>query len=242
MANLRLTDLILNGRWPGAINPHKGIPTDGWDNTVDNFKTTSATDVPPIPLGEKRMIYTDNSEAPGWYTMMYLQYNDYSSLDVSGDFSDGNMYCAHIDTTHCVNVGAESRSSYAVVSRCYTAVNCEVTEGAPLAIPCATIDADSSVSLSSGDPASNGFGDAYGWFWIDGVCPAKDVTLFQGTAGSLAGADVTTDTLMRAGDVIACFTGATIELFSSDSTNVLDATSATGKMPTPVGWSCVSTD
>lgn len=94
MANLFLTHLHLIDKWPGQANQNLGIPTDGWDNTTENFNTADDTAKalnPPIPIGQKRTVYTDNTNAPGTYTMMYLAYNDYSSLDISGDFSDGNF-------------------------------------------------------------------------------------------------------------------------------------------------------
>ena len=54
MANMRLTHLFLNDAFPGQANQSIGIPTDGWDNTIDNFNTADDTAkalLPPMPIG-----------------------------------------------------------------------------------------------------------------------------------------------------------------------------------------------
>ena len=249
MATLRLSHLILNDKWPGFPNPNYGTPSEGWDNTIDNFKTTSEQNTPPrYTPGTKIMGYTDNTNCPGNYTMMYLQYHDPSSVDISADFSDGMMFCCHIDGSKCMNADT-SISPYYVVSRCYTGstltVATDQTKGMPIAVPCATITADSSVALTSGSPADLSYGDAYGWFWVGGVCPCKDVTLMQGTIGSEKGADVSTDSVLTRGAVIMCVTGGAGLLMAADETNALDNT--TGVATTKdigslvVGWACGST-
>lgn len=244
MANLPLTHLILNDTWPGVPNVQKGIPTDGWDNTFDNFNTaddTAKAFVPPQPIGEKRMVYTDNTNAPGYYTMMYLAYHDPSSVDISADFSDSAFWCAHTDTTHASPLGADlSTPPYYIVSRCYTAAFWDGTKGSPIAVPCSTsIEADSSVDFGTGDPASNGFGHGWGWFWVGGVCPVKDATLLDDGSGNFKGADVTTDTLMRKGTVILEVTVATGHLMTADASNAGDVTTQ-GEGPDSaaliIGW------
>lgn len=237
MANIRLTDIVLTDRWPGVPNNQIGIPTDGWDNTIDNFKSTAATDTIPHPLGEKRMVYTDNTEASGWYTMMYLQVCDASNLttDVSADLSQSNIFYAHNDTTECVGVGAESRAPYYVVGRCSTDIVNDATKGSPLAVRCCSVQNDG----STGD--TNQYGDGYGWFWIGGVCPCKDATQLQGLAGSLAGADITVGILERGPFMI----DATLLLVTPDMSNTGDATAVqTGRDAAALiqGWACVSAD
>jgi hypothetical protein len=222
MANLKLTHIWLRDGFPGEANQNLGIPTDGWDNTVDNFNTaddTAKSTSPPIPIGQKRTVYTDNSNAPGTYTCMYLAYHDYSSVDISGDFSNGPPFCAHVESTHATNLGTDlTQNPYFVVSRCYTAAAWDGTKGLPVALPCSTnIAGDSSIELTPNDPAAAGYGHGWGWFWVGGVCPAKDVTLFKGTADSLAGAD-TTATLTEPGPMTIAIDTARAVIAIADTT------------------------
>lgn len=251
-AQLTLSQLILNeNKWPGAVNPNQSIPADGWDNTIDNFTTTENNVTPPnYPVGTKIMAYTDNTYCAGYYTMAYLMFHDSSSADISGDFSDGNMYCSHYDGSKAVKYQSDiSIVPWYVVTRCYSAgggdAGSDITSGSPLAIPCATLDGDSSIQHTSGDAQELGYGDAYGWFWIGGVCPAKDATLLQGTAGSLAGADVSVDTLMRKGSVMCEYSSHTLGLFSVDTSNFDDATTLDNNVNNTnidlgIGWVCTS--
>lgn len=238
MGTVRLGHLILNDRWPGTPSDLP-VPINGWDNTLDNFKTTASTDLPRYPLGTKIRAYTDNTNCPGWYTMMYLQLHDYSAADISADFSDGKFWCSHICSSHAMNADT-SISPYYVVAACYTAT--DVTKSQLIAVPCASMEADSSVSSSTGyDAATNGYGDAYGWFWVGGVCPCKDVTIMDDAAGSTKGADVTTSTTLRRGFAILEITGGTGILDSPDFTTVngSDPSAGLGWL-TPCGWVCAS--
>ncbi len=218
-AQLHLADIILKDGWPGLPNANQGIPTGGWDNTTDNFTTTSANQVTRYPVGTKITMLTDNSYCSGNYTMQYLMFHDYSAKDISADFSDGEMWCCHYDGSDAEKYFIDfSHVPYYVVTRCYTGGVCDATRGLPLAIPCATIASDGSAVYVTG------YGDAYGWFWVGGVCPCADATLLQGTAGTLAGADVSVDTLMRKGPFHAEFSGASIGLFTCDLSNFGDST------------------
>jgi len=250
-AQMHLSSLVLNDRWPGAVNPNQSIPTGGWDNTTDNFTTTSANQVTRYPVGTKIMAYTDNTYCAGYYTMMYLMFHsdgsDTATSDISADFSDGNMYCAHSDSSDAEKANTDfSVTPYYVVTRCFSAGGgvqaSDITSGAPLAIPCATLNCDGTgVQIA-------GYGDCYAWFWVGGVCPCADATLMQGTAGSLAGADVSVETLMRRGPVMACFSGTTIGFLSLDVSNIADTTTLAaeaGVLPImgihpPIGWACTS--
>ena len=186
MAGINLSSVILYDRWPGPVNPNLGMPVDGWDNTVDNYKTTAATDLPAWPLGTKIMTYSDNSWAPGWYTMIYLEYHSYESgatYDVSNDISDGFPGCAQADgstAAHYDTIADNSTIPYYVVTRClttaggqvdYTRANAGV--GA-IAVPCCSMSSDGTACITQG-----GYGDFYGWFWCGGVCPAKDITFLD---------------------------------------------------------------
>lgn len=225
MANMKMTHLQLIDKWPGDANLNYGIPTDGWDNTTENFNTADATALaltPPIPIGQKRTVYTDNTNAPGQYTMMYLAYHDPSSIVIDADYSDGRNFCAHADTTHGVVWGDGSTPPYFLVARCYSAAYWDATKGMPLAVPCSTsIEGDSSVALSSGDPASNGYGHGFGWFWVGGVCPAKDATVLQGAAGVVAGADLTAQQFVP-GEVIMEVSGGAAVILSAEISNYAD--------------------
>ena len=249
---LRLSQFILDEKkWPGAVNTNQSIPTGGWDNTTDNFTTTAGNITPPnYPVGIKIQQYTDNTYCAGYYTMAYLMLHDSSSADISGDFSDGNMFCSHYDGSKANKYQSDiSAVPWYVLTNCHEAGGIDggsdITSGSPLAIPCATLDADSSLQHGDDDAFATGYGDAYGWFWVGGVCPCKDATLLQGTGGSLAGADISVESLMRKGAVMASFCGATIGLFSMDVSNYTDVTTldedtANTILDLAVGWVCTS--
>lgn len=256
MANLFLSKLKLNGSFWGRgpaqsrgyphKSPRSGVGGKGWDNTYDNFNTIDDTVRafnPPIPLGEMRQAYTDNTNCPGWYTMIYLALHAFSDEDISADFSDGNAFCSIADGSK-TQWGDGSMAGPFTVGRCYTSIAVEISSGLPLVLPCATHNPDASLHSSITDPYTTGLGCSYGWFWGEGVCPCKDVTLMQGTAGSLKGAEITVDGLMRVGGVMGCFTTGTsgFELFTMDSSNVEDATDPVGRVPEPCGWVCASAE
>ena len=249
-ANIRLAYLNLHDTWPGEANQNLGIPTDGWDNTVENFQTTASGQAVPIPVGQKRSVYTDNTNCPGTYTMMYLAYHDTSSYDVSGDFSDTQFWCAALGDSSRTQWSDGSKTPYYVVSRCVTGTNTmmrtDATVGAPLAVPCASITADSSVSSASGDaPVDDDFGGAYGWFWVGGVCPVKDVTIMADlTYGSTCGGrgvDITAGTDLKRGNFYAEISSAALILTSGDFTELFDETLTSAmSLQQSAGWACVS--
>jgi len=239
MATIRLSRLSLIDKWPGLANPNLSIPTNGWDNTIDNFTTTASGQAPSYPVGTKIMAYTDNTNCPGYYTMMMLMYHDFSAQDVSGDFSDGNIFCSHVATgcASTAELADTSRAPYFVVAKCYTAIATDVTKGTPVAVPCATIASDGTVAYT------NGYGDAYGWFWVGGVCPCEDATLLQGTVGSLLGADMTVNATTAPGPVFVDYTTGVPLLMGCDNSNSMDATTpAVTKNVDSLacGWVCVS--
>lgn len=234
--NIRLSHLVLYDKWPGIPNPNLGIPRGGFDATAWNLSTkddTAMADAPPYPLGTKIQAYTDNSNCPGYYTMMYLARHEFSSECISSDFSEANIFCCAPGTlcqTHTSEVGVDASGAppYYFVTACYTAASCEVSLGAPVAVACTTTDADSSESLdtTTNDPRAQGFGHALGWFWVGGVCPCADITLLRGLGDSAAGADITcdTDAYQKKGPVMLEYTAATVNVFSCDITNFADTT------------------
>lgn len=236
MANIRLSRITLIDNWPGVPEDAYGIPADGWDNTVDNFKTTSAADQPSYPVGTKISAYTDNTNCPGRYTMMYLMYHCWSSTAacVSADFSDGKFFCSHVGYgSACTAQFADThKAPYFVVGNCYTSAAGEFTNGSPIAIPCCSMSSDGTTA------ATNGYGDFYGWFWVGGVCPCKDVTILD-DSGFLTGVDITTEATMRAGPIVACYTSSTL-IPASDDTIFGDQTECAGKAFLPFGWACCS--
>jgi hypothetical protein len=252
MANVRLAHIVLKDKWPGEA-AELGIPTDGWDNTVHNFNTLDDTAKaldPPVPLGQKIKHYTDNTNCPGWYTMIYLCYHDVSAVDVSADFSDGNFWCSHVDTSKS-QWSDVSQAPYFVVSRCYTGTNrltaTDATRNAPLAVPCASVTADSSLHASITDNYTTGYGDAYGWFWGGGVCPVKDVTIMGDlTYGSTCGGrgvDITAGQDLERGSVFAEFSGATLMLTAGEFSSLAESTEANAMyFCEPIGWACCSAE
>ena len=185
MAGIVLSQLQLLDKWPGLPNPNLGIPTGGWANSTDNYKTTATTDVPTYPLGTKIMAYTDNSYCPGYYTMQYLMYHsleDADKIDVA-DYSKGSAWCAHMtdscsaeryldDISGCPNF---------IVTNEITAADCDATEAQRLCFPCFTLESDGTTA------EDNSYGDAYGWFWVGGVCPCKEATLLDDGTGVFKG-------------------------------------------------------
>ena len=196
MANIRLCKITLPDNWPGDTDQHLGVPANGWDNTTDNFTTTSAdgtlaSEKGTYPMGTKIKAYTDNTNCPGWYTMMYLGFHCATdAASICSDITDAPFMCAHVGDTDASDTMFDSSSApYYVVGSCYSTYSSDLTQGAPVAIPCA------SQNVGEGTDANLlGYGDSFGWFWVGGVCPCKDATLLQGAASSLLGADITAST------------------------------------------------
>jgi hypothetical protein len=231
MATIPLSQLILDDRWPGQPSILLGRPTSGWDNTVDNFTSTATDTQPNYPLGTKIVAYTDNTWCAGWYTMMYLSFHDYSGQDITADISTGAFYCSHYDGSDAeYYMIDESACPYYIVSRCYTSANTDATRGMPIAIPCATLASDGSAVYATG------YGDAYGWFWVGGVCPCGDATRLQGAVGDLAGADITVTATQR-GPVYADMDGTAAYLTLR---SMGDATDLVNIPYPPVGYACVT--
>lgn len=250
--NIRLSRLILNDSWPGTPNPNLGIPAGGFDATAWNYNTTDATllaRTPPYPPGTKIQAYTDNSECPGYYTMIYLARHAFSDTDcISSDFSEAVIFCAPIGESCATHAGivtsdASMGPPWYVVAQCYSLGASHITcasLGAPLAVACTTTDADSSI-LDGTDPAGMGHGHSYQWFWCGGVCPCADITLLRGLGDSALGADITVDSVQR-GPVYACYSAGTTGGFmlTSDVTAVVDTTEMQDNIMQSIGWACVS--
>ena len=234
---INLTALTLVDNWPGAANPNYGIPTGGWDNTTDNFTTTVAGQVPPQEIGQKRMVHTDQSHSPGWYTMQYLKYHTFEDTDISvGDFSSNLGVCCHYDASQAEDYKVDlSVVPYYVVSSDITDTDAvpsgKLGPGIRIAYPCASLSSDGSSALT------NGFGDAFGWFWVGGVCPVEDATILDGTAGDGIGAEVACGSMVVAGAVIAGISTASIFIESPDVSAVSGAdVSEGGNVPTIIGF------
>lgn len=253
MANLRLSNLILYDKWPGTPTPNASTPNYspnskcGWDNTYDNF--SSADDTARAinanrtqRLGEKREGYTDNTNCPGKYTMMYLCLHSFEDgMDISKDFSDGHLFHAPNLTTNLCASNSEwadtSELPYHVVARCIT--GCDMSKsGGPVAIPCSTYMYSDGTGV-----AANGYGDGYGWFWVGGVCPCKEITILDDGSGNTKGVDLTVDSALHKGPVFLCSTGAAALLMSCDETNIHDLTTGitlSDPGALAIGWACVS--
>ena len=187
MARINLRDVILNDGFPGPVNPNKSVPTDGWDNTVDNDVT-----VPTHPLGTKIMDYNDSSQNPGWYTCAYLRWSAVSGKNDISDISTGWGFCHRQDGTTSVDATA---SPWNVTGQQGIT---DSTRNTMFAVACGTM---TSTDVTLGDTGK------YGWFWIEGVKP-RDTTLLD-SLGSGLGVEVTTD-----GNVIA---GGRLQLIADTS-------------------------
>lgn len=179
MANIRLSKIILKDQWPGPVNPKVGRPVDGW--------SVNDGTVPVYPVGQKRTEYTDNTHQPGMYTMYYgnLACTSGTNYDISADFSDGKQWCSHVCLTEDVSYAADptyliansdgtSQPMY-VMHLCSTDPVTDYSNSGGVCLPCATLA-----------------GYEYGWFWVGGVCPCKDVTIMD-ESDTGAGVDMTTD-------------------------------------------------
>ena len=191
MAQIYLSSLNLVDKWPGTVNPNLGIPTGGWSNTTDNFITESGSTTPAYPIGTKIMAYTDNSYCPGYYTMQYLMFHQFEDQDIDvDDFSEGQAWCAHLmDMTANTEMYDSDQSStpWYVVTNEITALYSDATRAQRLCMPCFTLTSDGTLAQAQG------YGDAYGWFWVGGVCPVADATILDDDTGTGIGHDVSTD-------------------------------------------------
>lgn len=254
MANLKLSKLILNDKWPGIVNLNLGPPNQsasgkskrGWDNTNDNFSTADDTARAlnanrTQRLGEKRSAYHESTDSPGWYTMMYLCLHCWSGdgglCDISKDFSDGHFWCAPA-SLGCISASEWADTSvgpYFVVTPCYT--GSDVTKTGIIAVPCSTHIYSDGTGVNAA-----GYGDGYGWFWVGGVCPCKDITLFDDETGAGKGVEITCE--VGRGPVIAEVTGGTAWLMAADMSNLADATDVAGTgrdmAGLIIGWTCDS--
>lgn len=258
MANLKLSKLVLYDNWPGVPNQNIGFPTrslncgtagKGWDNTVDNFssadETIRALNASPasgktrVRIGEKRQAYTDNTNCPGYYTMMYLCLHSFEDgMDISKDFSDGHFFHSPSDVgcISCSEWADTSVGPYFVVSRCTTGA--DVTRNVAAAIFCSTYTYSDGTGVNA-----NGYGDGYGWAWVGGVCPCKDITILDDETGAGKGVELTVDGVLGRGPVWLCQTGAAALLMSTDLSNINDATLGAGDeaiAAQAIGWVCDS--
>jgi len=231
MARLRLTKLILEDNWPGVPDQRFSTPTNGWDNTVDNFSSADNTarafnnsgGSRRIRIGEKRQGYTDNTNCQGKFTMMYLCLHSFEKgLDISRDFSDGNMFHAPAGPG-CISNSVWSDGStgpYFVVSR--GGFGSDVSKHCAVAVFCST----NTYSVGP-DACVNGYGDGYGWAWVEGVCPCKEIAIFDDKTGSLKGAEITVDDNLDAGPVYLRRDGSSPILSGADGA-------------VRIGWVCAS--
>lgn len=222
MAALGWKYLILTDGWPGVVNPNLGKPAGGWDNTIDCCVTN-----PTYPVGSKLMGYNDSSHNPGGYTMCYMGRAD-------GSFAAS--FCADLG-----NIAAPSLGHLVVAHYCGTCVLGEQNT-APWYI--VTADCTGSDATFSGAHAaiqcgsmSGGFHDAtlvgspqFGWFWVDGVCPAQtdggDLTWLWDSSFETNSGEVS-----RGGDIF----------IGDDGTNgiLIDGTGSAAEQQ-PCGWSVKS--
>jgi len=126
---------------------------------------------------------------------------------VSHDFSHGKCWVAHCclttdtsyaaDPTYLMAENDGTAQPYYMMHRCTTESDAgykttDISDSGGAAIPCASMD-----------PYD------YGWFWVGGVCPCKDVTIMEGSERLGLGADMTTDDSVTPGGVFLCITALT---------------------------------
>ena len=177
---LALHKIILNDNWPGEVNPNLGIPTGGWDSTSVPVAVRSAcVCVAAYPPGTKIRAYSDGSKAYGTYTMCYLRFVEGSDFaqDI-GDVSDSLALVARSaqDQTDAQAL-IDGSNGDCTVSQWWNVTNdfsaSEATQDSLAAVATA--------AFSTGE---------YGWYWVGGVCPYKDVTMFDDSATADSGAEL----------------------------------------------------
>ena len=172
---IELHKILLYDKWPGEPNPNLGIPAGGWDSTLHSCCQTE----PKYPPGTKIQAYQDHTYCEGQYTMCYMCFHEssdwaYDVLDPSED-TPGFL---------CSDVGGEGDEGLVVLQAAnggtvdFTAslwwlvtnsyVNGDVSATGRVACPVA--------ALSEGE---------FGWFWVGGVCPVGEVTMFDNQAGGV---------------------------------------------------------
>jgi hypothetical protein len=216
MATIRLSQIVLKDKTPGPVS-NRGRPVDGWDSTI------SCSTVAGYEAGSKWANYTDNSNNPGWYTMLYGCLAEASETNhcVSGDISDGLGWVAHTCLTEDVSDTATGDPTYRsaywngesqpfwVMSTCTTGSGLgtkDVSGCGQVALPCASMT-----------------DHQWGWFWVGGVCPCKDVTFLDDVSAVWTGADMTALGVL-AGNVHLCWTGGSALLTSQDYSSTVDDT------------------
>lgn len=152
MSSIAPEDIYMIDQWPGAVNPNLGIPTGGFDNTTTGGSNATTALYPPAT---KIMAWNDTTISTkgttttlkGYYTMIYLQYLDYTSgKDVTA--------------SDVVGIACSSAKAKGILA-CTRDISggADITQDSPLAI------AIKDVCESE-----------YAWYWCDGVAPLEDCT------------------------------------------------------------------
>lgn len=215
MANLRLSMVMLKDKTPGDTE-QMGIPAGGWDSTI------SCSTVAAFQPGTKFAHYTDNTNNPGWYTMLYGCLAEASAVNhcISADVSDGAGWVAHAEMTEDVSdvLGADPTYTSAfwngVGQPFWVMANC-ITGGG---LGTTDVSGCGQVGLACCSMHDH----QYGWFWIGGVCPCKDVSYLDDVSGVWTGADMTAAVV--AGNVHLVRSGASVLLTSADFSTTVDDT------------------
>lgn len=161
MAAINLRDVILFDLWPGFPDGNLSEPTVGFDASVQCSST------PVWPLGTKIQKWNDSTYNPGYFTMIYLQFVEGSSITEDiGDISDGYNCCAHINDVSVNTPGTDVEYWY-MVTNCLT--DSDGTLGGAIAFP---------VYDLSGNDGTTGQNEC-GWFWCGGVNPCVTATGFK---------------------------------------------------------------
>lgn len=167
--SLQHEDFVMLDCWPGVPNSQAPTVPNGFDSTqAGNFAVAGS---PTYPCGTKIQGFQDSTVGAGgshvankgYYTMMYAQYHDYTT----GDLTDPGM----VVTMACCSAQALGEMG---VAQDITSGNDISLAGGPAGIACC--------SLSD---------TQYGWFWVGGVCPNYDVTSLDDVTGFITDGNVT---------------------------------------------------
>ena len=170
---LELHKILLYDKWPGEPNPNLGVPAGGWDSTIYSCCQT----VPTYPPGTKIQAYQDHTYCEGQYTMAYLCFHESSDYEF-------DIVAVSENNAMCSDVGGEGADDLVVLAGCYGGV-LDYTESLWWIVTNSFVNGDASATGRVAVGACGMSEGEFGWFWVGGVCPVAEVTLFDLQSGGV---------------------------------------------------------
>jgi len=182
MAGINGNDVVLIDAWPGPVDYHMSIPTNGFDSSREG--SGNCVTEPLFDPGHKITAYNDTTTNPGWYTCIYLRFvegSDYA-YDANADPSSGKGLVCHLQdmTQHdpdvwlaWFNVTSDATNSCGTIGGAVAMAMRDLSGGA--------------------DSTSGGRSPEWGWFWCGGVCPCNTSNAAGTTDYTKTGGNYPTD-------------------------------------------------